>query len=65
MEFASQKTPRLFYKDQPFNAVYGDTAVYFMVKCRDGNVKVVVYVVTTALQRVKVTKSLCFTLLLC
>jgi len=39
MEFTSQKTPRLYYKDQPFNAVYGDTALYFVVKFRDGNVK--------------------------
>jgi hypothetical protein len=49
MEFISQKTPRLYYKDQQFNAVCGDTAVYFVVKCRDGNVKEVVHVVTTAL----------------
>jgi len=49
MEFTSQKTPRLYYKDQPFNAVRGDTAVYFVVKCRDGNIKEVVHVVTTVL----------------
>jgi len=49
MEFTSQKTPRVYYKDQPFNAVCGVAAVYFVVKCRDGNVKEVVHIVTTAL----------------
>jgi len=49
MEFTSQKTPRLYYKDQPFSVVCGDTAVYLVVKCRDGIIKEVVHVVTTAL----------------
>jgi len=48
MECTSQKTTRLYYKDQPFNAVCGDAAVYFVVKCRECNIKEVVNVVTTA-----------------